>query len=347
MITGIEVIRRNPGQAVSVLPGEQVELTYGDALRVNVSLDYRGAARSATLYGAIGNRGFFGFDEILNGEGGIGLPESIADFKPCVGSVDIPIASAISPGTDYDLYVKLLEYPGAGMPEVKDVVTITGMPPTLELIEETIYPYAYIYDGPHDGGTFTFKTDLFTPASWVAGRLAAACEEEVRKTGGRMLEMRVYVDKSPLLWSDWIIEVVTVPAKATAGVAMPIGIVWWAVAILAALAIALIIIITWAAKEIAGLFRQKPGLEDVKPAWHKGTLILTIQDAEEYWERPLTPADTLEAMTEEELREYLDAIAEEEVAPEVSSWAVLVAVGVLGVLGVGAALAFSGAGQRK
>ncbi|GAH22054.1 unnamed protein product, partial [marine sediment metagenome] len=77
--------------------------------------------------------------------------------------------------------------------------TTTEVPPEYELLEETIYPYAYIYDGPHEGGIFTFKSDPLTPASWISGRLAASCEDEIRKAGGKMLEMRVYVDKSPLL----------------------------------------------------------------------------------------------------------------------------------------------------
>ncbi|GAI84204.1 unnamed protein product, partial [marine sediment metagenome] len=60
----------------------------------------------------------------------------------------------------------------------------------------------------------------------------------------------------------------------------------------------------------------------------------------EYWERPLTPTETLEGMSEAELRDYLDKIAEEEVAPEVSWWPLAV-IGGLGVLGVGAAIALT------
>ncbi len=224
-----------------------------------------------------------------------------------------------------------------------DLCTVTlEVPPEYELLEETIYPYAYIYDGPHDGGIFTFKTDPFTPADWIAGRLAQACEDEVRKAGGKMLEMRVYVDKTPLFWADWRIDVVSVPPK---GIATSIGYAWWVIAILAILLIALIIVITWAAKEIAGLFKRNPALADVKPGWGKETLILTIHDSEEYWERPLTPVETLEGMSEQELRDYLDQIAEEEVPPEaVSPWA-LVIIGGVAVLGVGAVVAL--AARRK
>jgi len=212
--------------------------------------------------------------------------------------------------------------------------TTTEVPPEFKLLEETIYPYAYIYDGPDLSCTFTFTTIPFTPASWIAGGLASRVENEVRKSGGRITEMRVYVDEDPWRpWTNWRIEAITVPPKTTAGTAIPLGITWWAAAILAALAIILILVITWSAKEIAGIFKRKVGLEDVKPSWGKETLIGTIQDSEEYWERPPTPLETLGAMSEAELREYLDKIAEEEVPLGVDwlPWAIAGGVGVLAV----------------
>jgi len=383
-ITGIEVIGRNPGVAAIGVPvGEKLPVAVGDTVRVHMTVDYRGMAMDGAVWTAIGWQvGVIipEFIEVFNSRTPVHFNESL-EFVTYEIDCDVPITDISGfliefglYGNILDMYAKIMEVPGPdiftdicmGAIEVIEVEP----PPEYELIEETIYPYAYIYEGPHDGGTFTFKTDLFTPAFWIAGRRAAACEGEVRKSVGRVLEMRVYVDKSPLLWSDWRIEVVTAPARATAGVAMSVGIAWWAVAILAALAIALIIVITWAAKEIAGLFKRKPGLEDVKvawgtetliktivelfttrpgledvkPAWEKEALVLDIQDAEEYWERALTPVETLEGMSEAELRDYLDKIAEEEVPPEeISPWAIVALVGGLGVLGVGAAVALSAA----
>ncbi len=89
------------------------------------------------------------------------------------------------------------------------------------------------------------------------------------------------------------------------------------------------------------LFGRGSPAEDVKPAWGKEALVLDIQDAEEYWERPVTPTETLEGMSEPELRDYLDQIAEEEVVPPEVSWLPLAIVGGLGVLGVGAAVALA------
>ncbi|MBA7682586.1 hypothetical protein ES703_90938 [subsurface metagenome] len=87
-------------------------------------------------------------------------------------------------------------------------------------------------------------------------------------------------------------------------------------------------------------FKKKPGLEDMKPAWGKEALILDIQDSEEYWELTPTPVETLEGMSEEELRDLLDQIAEEVVPPEISLLPLAV-IGGLGVLGIGVAAALA------
>jgi hypothetical protein len=239
-------------------------------------------------------------------------------------SVDIPITTEISSGTNYDLYVKLVEYrKEAGMPKVDDVIDI---PPTYELIQHHIFPYAYIYDGDVEVTTATFKTDPFTPAAWMGDKFA-----------GRPIEVKVYVDTTPLFWTNFRIEVVGTPLGAEVASGIAVGIPIWLAIILVCLAIiAVIVVATLAIKTIVGLFKTYPGLIDVKPGWGKETLMLTIHDSEEYWKRPLTPTETLEGMSESELRDYLDQIAEEEVAPEVEWWPLAI-IGGVAVLGVGAA----------
>ncbi len=223
-------------------------------------------------------------------------------------------------------------------------VTPEEIPPEEELLEETIYPYAYIYDGDTEDSVFTFQSDPFTPAKWIAGKVSAKLEEEVKKQGGRVLEFRVYVDQSPLLWNDWRIEVVSTPLKATEGVATAIGIAIWAVIILAVLAIALIIIITWAIKTVVSAFTHKPISEEIKKAWSRETLISAINDFEEKLERTPTPPEELEEKSDQELRDYCDELAEE-VAPPPSIGALgiaLAAVGVVGLGGLGLVAAFAG-----
>jgi hypothetical protein len=345
VITGIQVIRGNsaaqdgPDTAVGVLPGQPIEFTYGDRLHLGVSFDYRGHQMNVTLYGAIGTRGFAGFDEIIAAENPIPLPDSLLNFVPVTGSLEIPITADIDPGEKYDLYVKIKEYPKAGMPQVDDVITITGIPPTFKLLEETIYPYAYVYDGPCQVFTFTFTTDPFTPASWIAGKLAAHCEDEVKKAGGRVMEMRVYVDQTPLLWADWRIEVVGIPPATTAGLAMPLGVVWWVAMILVIIALIILIVVTYTFIIKPLTYKHKAIDEKVKAAWSRETLISAIHDFEAKLKRTPTPDADLEKKSDQELRDYCNELAEA-VAPGAGAGTglALAAVGILGLgaLGVGA-----------
>ena len=225
-------------------------------------------------------------------------------------------------------------------------VTITPEEVPWELIQHTISHFAYIYDGDVEVNIATFKIDPLTPSAWAAKKFADALESEARKKGARVLETKVYVDTTPLLWTDIRIEVTGTPlgeeVGAAAGRGIAVGIAPWLAIILVCLAIiAVIIVATLAFKAIMAEFKKKPGLEDVKPAWGKEALILDIQDAEEYWERTPTPVETLEGMSEEELRDLLDKIAEEEVPPEISPWGIVALVGGLGILGVGAAVALA------
>lgn len=326
-ITGIEVIRGNPGVAIGVVVGQKVELTFGDALRVDTAFDYRGQAQTVTLYGAIGTRGLFGFDEILVGEASIKLPESPTEFTPCQRSVDIPITSDISPGTDYDLYCKLLEYPEAGYPEVDNVIDIVGIPPEYELIQHTIYPWAYIFEGDAEVCTFEFKLtpEQIPTYPWLGEMIVDAFVSELEKEGFRLLELRVYEDTTPMFWTNYRVEV-----TATAS---PIA---WMPIIIGVLAILFIVAIIFAIKAVESLIYHRKGLdEETKKTFSRDTLTAMILDL-----APETPPETLEAMEDQEVRDLLNRLLAE-VAPPVSPWGILALVGGLGVLGVGAAVALA------
>ena len=245
----------------------------------------------------------------------------------------------------YSIAVSLLMNPDS--PVVVDsyegdlCTTTLEVPPEFELIQHTIYPYAYIYDGDVEVTTATFKTDPFTPAAWLGDKFASKLEEEVRARGGRPIEVKVYVDTTPLFWTNFRVEVIGTPLGAEAASGIAVGIPIWAAILIIALAIiAVIVVATLAITTIMDRLEHKPGLADVKPGWGKETLILTIHDSEEYWERPLTPMETLQGMSEAELRDYLDKIAEEEVPPEVPWWPLAI-IGGVAVLGVGAAIALT------
>ena len=130
MISGLQVYR--PGTGWLVPLEEKVILAPGDVLRVSVAVPYRGPERIFTLYGSIGQRGLFGFDEILVGRADLSCPESPEKYTSVTGEVDIEVVASgwfgiggISAGTDYDLYVKIEEQPEVSA-EIDDVIDIAG-----------------------------------------------------------------------------------------------------------------------------------------------------------------------------------------------------------------------------
>ena len=132
MITGLEVIRPGMTWLLPLESGEKVMLAAGDVLRVSVAVPYKGPAHEFTLYGSIGQRGLFGFDEILSARASLPCPSSPEKFTTVTGSVDIEIVGSgwfglggISAGSGYDLYVKVEEKPEVAA-EIDDVIDIAG-----------------------------------------------------------------------------------------------------------------------------------------------------------------------------------------------------------------------------
>ena len=225
-----------------------------------------------------------------------------------------------------------------------DLCTTTlEVPPEYELIQEIVYPYAYVYDGDVEVSIFAFTTPAFIPTDWAAEKFASAVESEVEKRGGRVTELKAYADTTPLLWTDFRIEVRGTPlggaVEAAPGVA--VGIPLWAAILIAALAIALlIVVITWSIKTIVETFTHKPLSPEIKEPWSRETLIRCINDFEIKLERTPTAPEELEEMSDGELRDYCDQLAEEIAPPEVSWWPLAI-IGGLGVLGVGVAIALT------
>ena len=98
-------------------------------------MPYRGPAQTFTLYGSIGQRNLFGFDEILVARAALPCPESPDKYATVAGQVDIEITGTgfagiggIAAGVNYDLYVKVEEKPEvwAGIDNVIDVAGESG-----------------------------------------------------------------------------------------------------------------------------------------------------------------------------------------------------------------------------
>jgi len=130
MISGMDVYR--PGTGWLVPLQDKVVLAPGDILRLTIAVPYRGPEAEFTLYGSIGQRGLFGFDEILSARAPLLCPDSPETYTTVTGELDIEVVGAgiagiggISAGNDYDLYVKVEEKPEV-MAEIDDVIDIAG-----------------------------------------------------------------------------------------------------------------------------------------------------------------------------------------------------------------------------
>ncbi len=363
IITGFEVIKRNPGVApVGVVAGETLPIKVGDTVRVHLTVDYRGQEVDGAIWTAIGWQvGILikEFIEVFNIRTPVHFDAS-EDFVTYQIDCDVPITDIGGYAIEFglygnilDMYAKIMEVPGTDIftDIIMGAIEVLEVPAPLdyELIQHTTYHFAYIYDGDVEVTTATFKTGPFTPAAWVADKFAGKLEEEVRAKGGRPLEVKVYVDKTPLLWTNFKVEVVSTPIGGLTEVAplnIGVGIAPWLAIILVSLAItAVIIVATLAFETVMDRIQRKPGLHEVKQAWGKEALTLDVQDAEQYWERTPTPPEELAGMSEEELRDLLDKIAEEEMPPAADMWPLLLLAG-LGVVGVGG-LAVASAMKKK
>jgi len=209
-------------------------------------------------------------------------------------------------------------------------VTITPeveIPPEYVLIQETIYPWAYTFEGDAETCIFEFKLtpEQIPGTEWLGQRIVDSFVSELEKEGSKLLELRVYEDTTPTFWTNYRVEV-----TATAS---PIA---WTLVIYAVLAILFVVAIIFAIRAIDEVFFKRKGLdEETKKTFARETLIAMILDL-----APETPPETLEEESDQKLRDLLNEILAK-VAPPISPWAIVALVGGVGVLGVGAAAAFA------
>ena len=210
------------------------------------------------------------------------------------------------------------------------IITLTPeveVPPEYELIQETIYPWSYIFQGDAEICTFEFKlTPEQIPAyPWLGKGIVDSFVSELEKDGSRLLELRVYEDTTPMFWTNYRVEV-----TATAS---PIA---WTPIIIGVLAILFIVAIIFAIRAIDEVFFKRKALdEETKKTFSRETLTAMILDLE-----PEMAPETLEGKSDQELRDLLNRLLAE-VAPPVEWWPLAI-LGGLAFLGLGgAAVAFS------
>lgn len=210
--------------------------------------------------------------------------------------------------------------------------TVTAdLPPKYVLIQETIHPWAYIFEGKAEVCTFDFKLtpEQIPGTEWLAQRIADSFVRELEKEGSWLLELRVYEDTTPTFWTNYRVEV-----TATASPLL------WNLIIIGVLAVLFVVALVFAIKSVESLIYHRKGLdEETLKTFSRGTLIAMILDL-----APETPRATLEAMEDQELRDLLSRLLGEKAPP--AEWWPLAVLGGLGVLGVGAAAVAFAATRR-
>ena len=126
-----------------LLPLANVQVKAGDSLRITCRYSHLGKAESQTLYAAIGNSGWAGFDEVLHASKTISVPED-ASWNYREDYVDVNITTALSAGV-YDLYAKIGgTIPKVISPTLMDVVEMLAQTPDSQFGEISITGYVKV-----------------------------------------------------------------------------------------------------------------------------------------------------------------------------------------------------------
>jgi len=135
--------------------------------------------------------------------------------------------------------------------------------PEYRLIQHTVYPGADTYYGDAEECTFEFKLtpEQVPGTAWVGIRIANAFAREIEKQHATMLDLKVYEDTSPALWTNYrVIATATAPSSISGmGAVLAVQIVW--VIVIGAVLVAVLIAATFFIKEIRYLIWGKPALK--------------------------------------------------------------------------------------
>lgn len=204
------------------------------------------------------------------------------------------------------------------------------LPPEYELLEHVITPWAYFYEGAAEVASIVFTLPIGT--KWLATEIANNFADELKERGSTLLEGKFYRDASALVVDKYRVDITAIaPEAGTIGWAIPWNLVFWAsVAVLVGL------IIYWAVNWVRSVtFHPEPLSEAVKVQWSRETLINMITDL-----RPQIPPETLAEKSDQELRDIMNEIYEEEVPPAGLPWWGWAIFGGLGIAGATLALRF-------
>ncbi len=241
-------------------------------------------------------------------------------------------------------------------------IVTTEVPPEYVLIQETIHPAAYVWEGEAEVCVIEFP---LTPeqlpfTQWGGLKLAETFANAIEAEGNSILELKVWEDTTPLLWTNYRVEIKAAVASEEQGVAVwpwlvAIGAVLvklpWAFIIKGTLALIGIWLVGWVIEKLIKTVDRvihKPSAltDEVIDALGREDLIPMILYKAPRVDYEVSPEE-LEAMSDDGLRALLKELRDRQAREEMEWWP-LVLIGGLGLLGVGgAAVAFAMAKPRE
>jgi len=116
------------------------------------------------------------------------------------------------------------------------------IPPEYELVQHTEYPAAKTFVGVASQCTFTFKLtpEQIPGTGWLGIKVATALADRIADKGSEMLDLKIYEDTTPMLWTNYIVIATCIETSP-----FP-----WAVVIPLVLAVLFIVAITFLIKEV-------------------------------------------------------------------------------------------------
>ena len=114
------------GLGVEAAPSAKLTVMVGDTVRIKMGVDYRGTAIDGTIHVTYGQQDTW-FNEDGNKQKDIAVHfDSSMDWKSYTFTADVYIGG--SPGTNYDLYAKIIGVPGADIftPTYLNVLDVLG-----------------------------------------------------------------------------------------------------------------------------------------------------------------------------------------------------------------------------
>lgn len=133
----IQVEGSNPQFRNLVVKTVTSPVSTGSTCWIETSFEYQGPAASKQLYAAIGIKGIFGFDEVLNAVQDISLP-ACPNWTARTGKIPIFINESIDPAkSPYDVYAKIVN-PELISSVKMGAVVIVGTPGTQEITGQIV-----------------------------------------------------------------------------------------------------------------------------------------------------------------------------------------------------------------